>query len=153
LREAKAELRTEISPSLPSALADPQHITQVFSNLIQNAAQAVAPGGTVTVSAREAGDEVAICVADDGPGIPDADMPRVFQPFFTTKHIGTGLGLSIVQRILAAHGGRCEVGRGPDGGAAFTVYLRSGGAGNGAGPAGVGPGADAPGGPGHPGSE
>lgn len=155
LREAKAELRTEISPGLPCALADPQHITQVFSNLIQNAAQAVPAGGTVTVSARDAGDEVAICVADDGPGISEADLPKVFQPFFTTKHIGTGLGLSIVQRILAAHGGRCEVGRGPDGGAAFTVYLRSGGsgAGNGTRRAGVGPDADAPGGTGHPGGE
>jgi len=62
-------------------------------------------------------------VSDTGPGIPEADLPRVFEPYFTTKEGGTGLGLAIAQRIAEEHGGRLEVASAPGAGAAFTLTL------------------------------
>jgi signal transduction histidine kinase len=125
ISEAGVDLRTEIPPWLPRVLADPQHIPQVFSNLLQNGAQAMAPGGVLTVSAEVLDGEVAVRVRDTGCGISQENLAKIFQPFFTTKHIGTGLGLSIVQRILSAHGGRCEASVNPEGGAVFSVFLRA----------------------------
>ena len=125
ISEAGVDLRTELPPGLPRVMADPQHIPQVFSNLLQNGAQAMGPGGVLTVSAEALDGEVAVRVRDTGCGISEENLAKIFQPFFTTKHIGTGLGLSIVQRILAAHGGRCEASVNPGGGAVFSVFLRA----------------------------
>ncbi len=66
---------------------------------------------------------VAFAVADTGPGIPQADVPRVFEPYFTTKEGGTGLGLAIAQRIADEHGGRLDVASAPGKGATFTLTL------------------------------
>jgi signal transduction histidine kinase len=66
---------------------------------------------------------VAILIKDNGCGISGEDLPQIFQPFYTTKHIGTGLGLSIVSRILSAHQGRCEVSSRVNEGSTFTVFL------------------------------
>lgn len=125
IAEAKVDFRIELPPGLPCVLADPQHIPQVFSNLFQNGAQAMGPGGVLTVSAEPLDGEVVVRVRDTGCGIPQEHLSKIFQPFFTTKHIGTGLGLSIVQRILGAHGGRCEVAAAPGGGALFSVFLKA----------------------------
>jgi signal transduction histidine kinase len=62
-------------------------------------------------------------VSDTGPGIPPAEVGRVFEPYFTTKEGGTGLGLAIAQRIAEEHGGRLEVASSPGAGAAFTLTL------------------------------
>ncbi len=122
--DAGVELSQSIPDDLPNALADPQQIQQVLVNLILNAIQAVpVPGGSVRVSARQCGGELALEVSDTGAGIPPQAQKQIFQPFFTTKHIGTGLGLSIVQRIINAHGGRIEVASRVGKGTTFTVYL------------------------------
>ncbi len=104
--------------------ADDRETTRALVNLVFNALDAAGEGGRVWVTARGEGDgHVAITVADDGPGVPDELVQRVFNPFFTTKDTGTGLGLSIVHRIAEAHGGRVEVGKREGGGAACTLIL------------------------------
>jgi signal transduction histidine kinase len=80
-------------------------LNQVWSNLIDNALDAVAPGGEIVVSAERDPAGVVVRVIDNGPGIPSDVLPRIFEPFFTTKPVGqgTGLGLDIVQRLLRKH--------------------------------------------------
>jgi PAS domain S-box-containing protein len=102
-----------------------QKLTQVFVNLMTNAAQAVPQGGHIDVSTTLREDAVEARVADDGPGIPDEVRPHLFQPFFSTKPEGegSGLGLSIVRGIVEASGGSIEVQSGPGRGTVFTVRL------------------------------
>ena len=124
----KVEPRLLIEPSLPPVNGSPNQLQQVFVNLINNAAQAIATtarAGTVEVRAHPWLDGVAIEVADDGPGIPEELHQRIFEPFFTTKPIGegTGLGLSICQGIIREHGGRLSVKSAPGQGATFTIEL------------------------------
>ena len=105
-------------------------IDQVLMNLVTNAAQALgarAGGGTIRIGAvaDPAADAVVLTVADDGPGIPPALMPRIFDPFFTTKDVGegSGLGLSIVHGIIERHGGSISVESELGHGAKFTIRL------------------------------
>jgi two-component system sensor histidine kinase PilS (NtrC family) len=105
---------------------DPGQIRQVAWNLLRNAAQAVGPaGGSVRVSCVQDPDGATFAVADDGPGIADEELARLFLPFHTTKATGSGLGLAIVQRIVDAHGGRVSVRSPAGGGARFEVHLRA----------------------------
>ena len=107
---------------------DPNQIQQVFVNLINNAAQAVASTGrpgTIVVRARRWLDGVAIDIIDDGPGMSETLASQVFEPFFTTKAEGegTGLGLSISQGIVKEHGGRIMLSSEEGKGSTFTVQL------------------------------
>jgi signal transduction histidine kinase len=117
-------LQTELGP-LPRVLCYPAKVNQVVLNLLSNALDACPAGGTVAVRTGPAEGGVALHVADSGPGIEAAVLPRIFDPFFTTKPVGrgTGLGLSISHGIVADHGGRIEVQSRPGHGAQFTVYL------------------------------
>ncbi len=110
---------------VPEVLCDSAELNQVFMNLLLNAADALRPGGTLTVELRPQGTAVAIAVRDDGPGIAPAILPRVFEPFFTTKHAdqGSGLGLAISRAIVARHGGRLEARTPAGGGAELIVTL------------------------------
>jgi len=105
-------------------LLDPDRMTQALLNLYLNAVEATAPGGEVrvSVSGTEAGG-ARIRVADTGRGIPAADLPQVFNPYFTTKAAGTGLGLAIVHKIVEGHGGMIEVESAIGRGSVFTVTL------------------------------
>src|SRR5205085_3212494 len=108
---------------------DRNALQQVVLNLLTNAAQAIAanPRDRARVIRVRTwfDDRVRMRIADTGPGIPDAVLPHLFTPFFTTKEPGqgTGLGLSITYSIVEAHGGRVGVERPPEGGAAFLVDL------------------------------
>ncbi|HKU63016.1 MAG TPA: ATP-binding protein [Gemmatimonadales bacterium] len=118
----------EVEPELPVPDIDPNQIQQVFVNLINNAAQAIASTGrpgTVVVRARRWLDGVAIDVVDDGPGMTEGLAAQVFEPFFTTKPEGegTGLGLSISQGIVREHGGRIMLATEEGRGSTFTVQL------------------------------
>jgi signal transduction histidine kinase len=117
-------------PGLMPVEVDPLLFTQVIVNLLVNAAEAMSTGGRVVLTARRTQvlghDEVAIRVADEGPGIADAHLPQLFKPFFTTKPEGHGLGLAVSQNILLEHGGRIVVENRPSRegrGAAFEVQL------------------------------
>jgi len=104
-------------------LADEDLLQQVVANLIRNAIQAMDGGGTLTVTSTRAGGRAAIAFADTGPGISDAVLHHIFEPYFSTKRSGLGLGLALSRKIVAAHDGTIEVAEPPGGGAAFIVTL------------------------------
>jgi len=114
--------RLDVPEEAPSIAADPEQLQQLFGNLALNALQAMPKGGRLTVAVRsmdwKGGTRRAVEVAvdDTGAGIPEADVPRVFEPFYTTRTKGTGLGLAICKQIAEAHGGAIRVARtGPEG--------------------------------------
>jgi two-component system NtrC family sensor kinase len=124
----RVEARLEVEADLPMPDIDPNQIQQVFVNLINNAAQAIAVTGrpgNITVRARRWQDGVAIEVIDDGPGMSESLAAQAFDPFFTTKPEGegTGLGLSISQGIVKEHGGRIMLSSEEGKGSTFTVQL------------------------------
>ncbi|WP_043671651.1 sensor histidine kinase [Streptomyces xylophagus] len=108
---------------------DPVRLRQVVGNLVSNALRHTPPGGSVTLRARRAGDEVTIEVADTGTGIPAEDLPRVFDRFWRAEKSrsrrtgGSGLGLAIVRRLTEAHGGTVTVASTVGAGTVFTVRL------------------------------
>ena len=110
---------------VPDVWCVPAELNQVFMNLLLNAADALQPGGTLTVVLDADDDAVRVRVADDGSGIDPAVLPHLFEPFFTTKETGagSGLGLAISHAIVARHGGALEVEAPAGGGAVFTVRL------------------------------
>jgi two-component system sensor histidine kinase HydH len=132
---------SEVRDSLPQAeilsegqfqsvLGDEALLRQVLLNLVRNAVEAAgerSAGAQVVVRGvveQIAGRSVQrVIVADNGPGIPQAELPKIFAPFFTTKANGTGLGLAIVQKIILQHGGSVEVRNRPEGGAEFSLCL------------------------------
>jgi signal transduction histidine kinase len=111
---------------------DRQRLSQVVENLISNAIYFSAERGTVSVelqgsTPRDGEPGVTSCrVRDRGPGISEADLPRLFEPFFTRRSGGTGLGLSIVRRIVQEHGGEVTAENHPEGGAILTLRLPTG---------------------------
>jgi signal transduction histidine kinase len=113
----------EYDPVASRIVADPQQLEQVFLNLIQNAVQAMEEGGTLAVSTGGNSGRVEIAFRDTGRGIAVADQPRIFQPFFTTRHRGSGLGLAIVRKIVDDHGGSIEIESRPGVGTTATVVL------------------------------
>ncbi|TMA63635.1 MAG: two-component sensor histidine kinase [Deltaproteobacteria bacterium] len=122
-----ARLGRDESPGLPAVRADPDLLSQVLLGLLANAAEAVPPGGDVTLAARARDGAVELVVEDSGPGIPPELRDRVFEPFFTTRARGIGLGLAVARQVVEAHGGRIEAGERPGGGARLTVRLPSAG--------------------------
>jgi len=116
----------ETNINIPESLftrADETQLRQVFTNLIQNAADAQENGGNIDITASEVEGAAVIRVSDKGPGIDESVRARIFQPFFTTKEKGTGLGLALVHRIVTAHGGTVEVHNPPEGGSVFVLIL------------------------------
>ena len=115
-------------PETPiEARVDPEQITQVLHNLVQNAVGAAKEahptgGARVAVEIRVRGDRAVISVDDNGKGIPPEQISQIFEPYFTTKETGTGLGLAISQRIVGEHGGHIEVESTP-GRTKFSVVL------------------------------
>ncbi|HKK01754.1 MAG TPA: ATP-binding protein [Desulfuromonadales bacterium] len=95
--------------SLPPFAGQREQLKQAFLNLILNAIQAMPSGGALTVTTQMEGRNFRIDFADTGQGIAPADLSRIFNPFFTTRHDGTGLGLAITHRIIQGHGGRIDV--------------------------------------------
>lgn len=107
----------------PSVIADRDKLAIAFTNLLNNAFQAVNPGGTVSLSLQEKPPTaVAIQIANTGSHIPEEARAKIFEPFYTTKSKGVGLGLAIAQRVISAHGGEIKV-ESNEKGTVFTVEL------------------------------
>jgi signal transduction histidine kinase len=117
------EVRRELDAALPTIRADADQLQQVFVNLVTNAVQAMPEGGVLAITSyRDGGDAVAL-VSDTGVGIPEEDMERLFQPFFTTKDKGIGLGLAVTRSLVEGHRGTISAASQPGHGTTFTVRL------------------------------
>jgi len=112
----------ELDPALPQVIADPSQIRQILLNLVRNAREAMASGGTISIATRGK-DGAAVEVSDTGPGIDPARLARIFDPFFTTKDRGTGLGLALAQEIAREHAGELTCSSTPGRGTTFTLRL------------------------------
>jgi signal transduction histidine kinase len=122
---AGLEVVKDFDRSLPPVPVYAAELNQVWTNLIDNAVQAMAGSGTLTLRTRRDGDHAVVEIGDTGPGIPESNRRRIFEPFFTTKPVGqgTGLGLDISYRIVVGrHGGDLSV-RSEPGDTRFTVRL------------------------------
>ncbi len=111
---------------IPQIICAPSQINQVFLNLITNATQALDPSNAkITLTTRSEDGGVAVDITDNGKGIPPEILPKIFDPFFSTKEVGkgTGLGLSICYKIVQEHGGRITVQSQVGTGTTFTVWL------------------------------
>jgi signal transduction histidine kinase len=119
-----ASVERDYEEDLPRVWANAAELNQVWTNLIDNAADALDGRGRIVVRALSDGDRVTVQIVDDGPGIPPEIQDHIFDPFFTTKEVGegTGLGLDIVRRVVAGHGGVVSVASRP-GETRFTVQL------------------------------
>jgi len=123
---ARHQLTVEPAPGLPLVRLDFVLMQQALGNLLLNAAQHTPPGTRVLLAARAEGDTLALTVADNGPGLPPAALPRIFDKFYRAPAApagGTGLGLSIVKGFVEAQNGRVEAANRPGGGALFTIRL------------------------------
>lgn len=122
-----------VSGEAPEVLGDVDRIQQVVANLVENASRFVGEGGHVTVELSAADGASVLCVTDDGPGVPEEDLPRLFDRFYradtsrTRTSGGAGLGLAIVRAIVSAHGGTIVAENLERGGSRFTVRLPSAG--------------------------
>ncbi len=130
LHAGKEEPRVElVAEPMPMVSADRDQMVQVLTNLVQNgldAALAIRPDPRVVVTVgpvAQSKDKVRIVVRDNGPGVSEAMIPKLFQPYATTKEKGTGLGLAIVQRIVFEHGGEITYRTAKKGGAVFEIWL------------------------------
>ena len=109
--------------SLPEIQADANMLYQSFLNIFINAMQAMPAGGTIDVGISADDHIVTINVDDQGQGIDDRVLEKIWDPFFTTKEMGTGLGLGIVKNIIESHGGSIQILNREQGGARVTVEL------------------------------
>jgi nitrogen fixation/metabolism regulation signal transduction histidine kinase len=135
LQEGTLKVEPRLAQGLPLVRVDVEQMRQVIINLIDNAMEALGgpsgpprpDGRPPTIVIATAVDTtmpgVALTVTDNGPGVPVADRDKLFMPYYSTKGRGSGLGLAIVQRIIAEHGGKIDVGDGVPSGAVVTVVL------------------------------
>jgi signal transduction histidine kinase len=136
-RRGEVHVTMSIEPGLPVIECDHHQLSQVFTNLLANAFEALDGRGHIAISAQTSAIEadpafagvhpptpaVVIEVADDGPGVAADVTDKIFNPFFTTKVTGTGLGLAIVRKIVDAHDGRIDVSSAAETGTRFRVTL------------------------------
>jgi signal transduction histidine kinase len=124
LREKRVSIIRNYDPDLPAVEAAGSELNQVWTNLLDNAIDAIEPGGRITLRTRLHGGQVLVEIVDNGPGIPDEIRSRIFDAFFTTKPVGqgTGLGLDIAQRIVLRHRGEMRLESRP-GETRFVVLL------------------------------
>ena len=127
-RDDFERIELALSPERLELVADPIGIEQVVVNLVRNGLEASAAGaGVVRVTTARDSDGPCLCIEDDGPGIREGDLPRIFDPFFSTREQtgGTGLGLSIVHGIIRDHGGSIDVVSDRGRGTRFSVRFPS----------------------------
>ena len=128
LRRNNVHVDFQPQAGLPAVIGDANQLIQVFLNLVSNAEHAireVRETGRIQIRIGRIGGHISVTVQDDGVGVAQEALPKIFDPFYTTKRPGggTGLGLSICMSIVREHGGSMDVETLPAGGSAFTVYL------------------------------
>ncbi|WP_236015221.1 sensor histidine kinase [Geomonas anaerohicana] len=125
LTERNMQVVREIPADLPAMYIDPELMRNCLCNFIGNSMQAMTDGGVITLGAQvdPATGECGLSFGDNGVGIDEQDLEKVFQPYFTTREAGIGLGLAITERIVKEHGGRISVASRKGEGTTFTVIL------------------------------
>ena len=123
LSNRKLEVKVEVSDDLPIILGDRNQIKQAFFNLIKNAMEAMQPSGSLRILARCDDDYVYLQFVDNGSGISEEDLSKVFQAYYTTKEEGHGLGMMIVERIMREHGGHINIESRKEAGTAITLQF------------------------------
>jgi len=125
-------IERDVDPAASSVTGDPAKLQDALRNLLENAANHSPEGGTIRMGAQRQGPRIAITITDEGPGVPPADLTRIFERFYRVDKArtrdgrdpgGTGLGLSIVRHLVELHGGRVHAANRPTRGAVFTVEL------------------------------
>jgi two-component system phosphate regulon sensor histidine kinase PhoR len=128
------EVAFDVAPDAATVEGDPAKLHDALRNLLENAANYSPESSRIVMSARRRQDQVLLMVADEGPGIPEEDLPRVFERFYRADKArsrgardpgGTGLGLAIVKHLVELHGGNVEAANRPQGGALLTIALPS----------------------------
>jgi two-component system phosphate regulon sensor histidine kinase PhoR len=120
---------SDVETSAETAVVDANKLHDAIRNLVENAVAYAPPGTTIEIAARRVEDHLVITVADEGPGIPEADLARIFERFYRVDKArsresgGTGLGLSIVKHLVGILGGDAKAANRPSGGAVFTIRL------------------------------
>jgi two-component system sensor histidine kinase HydH len=105
----KISVEIDAATDLPEVEVDPDKIKQVLLNIFLNSLAALKEGGKLIIELVLKADNLAVIISDNGAGIEKVDLPRIYDPYFTSKPAGTGLGLAVVQKIMEAHGGRIDV--------------------------------------------
>jgi two-component system, sporulation sensor kinase E len=103
LEQAHVKIETELDRDLPKILMDDKYMKQALLNLIKNSLSAMPKGGILRIETTKRGPDVILKVIDNGCGIPDSIMDKIFEPYFTTKEFGSGLGLTLVYKIVKEH--------------------------------------------------
>jgi signal transduction histidine kinase len=120
-----------IDPNSETVQADPSKLHDAVRNLVANASTYAPEATTIQITSRRDGSSVAIDVMDEGPGIPEEALSRVFERFYRVDKSrardpgGTGLGLAIVRHLVELHGGKAIAANRPEGGAKFTILLKA----------------------------
>ncbi|MDR3173346.1 MAG: PAS domain-containing sensor histidine kinase [Treponema sp.] len=123
LSGASIECNLDLEEGLPLLKFDERYLKQALLNLVKNAAAAMPGGGKLTVRTRQKDDEAFISVIDTGMGIPEENLAKIFEPYFTTKATGSGLGLTLVFKIIREHRGEISVESREGEGTSFTISL------------------------------
>ena len=125
LHAKELQLSLDIAEELPAVRMDRDQITQVLLNIVLNAIQAVSQGGTLAIALARSQDAKQLCIGvqDNGPGIGPEELPKIFDPFFSTKKQGSGLGLAIAYTIVESHQGEIVVDSEPGKGSHFRILL------------------------------
>lgn len=121
--DTQISFSSRISPDMGDFTGDKIKLEQVILNLLKNAKEAVNNNGVISLSADKENSQIVIRCTDNGCGIPDEDIEKIFDPFFSHKEGGTGLGLSLSKKIVEAHGGTLTAISSPVTGTVFTVSL------------------------------
>ena len=125
LSEGNIKIERDFGDNLPPVKVDSELLSQAFLNLIINAIESMSGGGRLAIKIRSDWSCVDVSFADTGAGLPEENLGKIFNPFFSTKDEGSGLGLAIVHRIVEANNGTITVRSKIDQGSVFTVRLRA----------------------------
>jgi signal transduction histidine kinase len=123
LEAGNHRIQKSYQADLPEITADSAMLYQAFLNILINAVQAMPDGGLISIDVRANHEDVDVAFADDGQGISEDLLEKIWDPFFTTKEKGTGLGLKIVRNIIDLHGGNIRIRNRSEGGALVTIRL------------------------------
>ncbi|MGB5139692.1 MAG: ATP-binding protein, partial [Candidatus Zixiibacteriota bacterium] len=122
-RSSRSNVNLELPPAVVQCHVDRENFTGALINLLKNADESMPNGGQVKVVLDKRDDAIAICVSDQGVGVPESIKEKIFTPFFTTRDGGTGLGLALVRKVVDAHRGSIYVSNNSDKGSTFTIEL------------------------------